>query len=180
MNSTDARSLAAKAHELRRAFDETFAQPPPPPPPATRAFLLVRAAGELLALQRDRLAGISLSHHVAPAPGGDRAFLGLVEAHHTYHPVWSLAGLLGRDVPPLGPSVWLVLAETTTGVRCAFACDAVEQMIFVTESEIIAPTRAGERALAKTAGGLAPIVEVPALHAEILKRKASKPSRSTP
>jgi len=140
----------------------------------------VRAAGELLALRCEQVSGVLLSQHVAAAPGGDRSFLGFVEAHHRYHPVWSLAGLLGRNPARLGQANWLVLTAAESGEVCAFVCDAVEQMIFVTPSEIVAPSRVGEPALARTADGLAPIVEAPALHAEILKRKASKQPKHTP
>jgi chemotaxis signal transduction protein len=174
VNPTNQLPLSPKAHELRRAFDAVFAAPPPPPAPPTRAFLLVRAGGELLALPRNQIAGILRGQSVARAPGGAVAFLGLVEAHNSFHPVWSLAGLL-RQAPQSGSATaWLVLAEIAREIRCAFACDAIERMILVPESEITAPARPSEAALAQTGAGLVPIVEMSALHAEILKRKESK------
>jgi chemotaxis signal transduction protein len=179
MNPAPPASLSPKADQLRQAFDATFAVPPPPPAPPVRVFLLVRVAGELFALQRDRLAGIARGQAVARAPGKSRAFLGLVEAQHRFHPVWSLAGLLGREMSPRVETAWLLLAEIA-GANCAFACEAVEQMIFTPESDLVPPARPGEPARARTAGGLVPIIELAALHAEILQRNPSPSTRPAP
>lgn len=177
--------LSTKARELRLAFDARFADPPPPPPPPTVALLLVRAGGELFAVKRTEMTGFMRGDSVVLTPSRSPAFIGLAELRGGLYPVWSLAALLGRPVAPAGATCWLLLAEMS-GATCAFACDAFEKMIFVPEAAVTGGTRR------ETPAGFTPavvswdavratVVDLPALQAEIWKRKEStQPRRNTP
>lgn len=185
MTILEARSLSAKARELREAFDATFAVPPPPPNPSTVALLLVRAGGELLALKRDEMTGFVRGEGIALTPGRSPEFLALAGLRGGLWPVWSLAGLFGRAPAPAGATCWLVLAEARADAPCAFACEAFEKMIFVPETAISAPARRDastgfKQAVVKWNTTLVPVVDLPALQMEIWKRKESTQSRRSP
>jgi chemotaxis signal transduction protein len=178
--------LSTKAREIRRAFDESFALPPPPMAPPTVALLLVRVAGELMAIRRTDMAGFARGENLAPMPSGTPAFLGLAGLRGGLYPVWSLAALLGRSPPPVGSSCWLVLAETQ-GAPCAFACEAFEKMIFVPAAGVVGSAQHDDEpagfipAMASWESALVPVIDLPALQAHIWKRKEStQPRRTTP
>ena len=177
--------LSTKARELRQAFDESFAVPPPPPAPPAVALLLVRVAGELLAIRRTDMAGFVRGENLALVPSGIPAFLGLAGLRGGLYPVWSLASLLGRSPPPAGSGCWLVLAESRDA-PCAFACEAFEKMIFVPAAAVTGHARHDESAgfipaMAPWASALVPVIDLPALQAHIWKRKESmQPRRITP
>lgn len=181
MLTLDQLPLSAKARELRQAFDATFAIPPPPPNPPTAALLLVRAGGELVALRRAEMTGFVRGDAIALTPGRSPTFAGLAGLRGGLYPVWSLAGLLGRPSVPAGAGCWLVLAEGK-GIPCAFSCEGLEKMIFVPEAAI-----ARRDGLTRSTQGvvewnstLVPVVDLPALQADIWKRKESTQPRRPP
>lgn len=163
---------SAKARELRQAFDAAFAAPPPAAKTPTVALLLVRAGGGLLAVKRADVTGFVRGENIALTPGRSPAFLGLAGLRGGLYPVWSLARLLDRPAASAAAK-WLVLTEPRGGIPCAFACEAFEKMIFVPETAMIAPARPDALAMAPWDSGLVPVVDLPALHADILKRKES-------
>ena len=178
------RSAATQAREFREAFDTAFALPPPPPPPAMTALVLLRAGGERIAVKRTEMSGlVRTGDHIVSVPGSSPAFLGLAGLQGEILPVWRLAVLLGRNsASPAGCEAgWLVLADARAGVPCAFACESFEQMVFVPGDALSSAspcdTRPGlVQALAPWAGALVPVVDLPALQAEILRRHPPKPS----
>lgn len=170
----------SKAREFRAEFDATFAAPPPPPAPPTVALLLIRVDGAPFAVRRSEMSGFVRGEAIAPAPGRAGAFLGLTEIRGEIYPVWSLPGLLGRPLPPAGSACWLVLAQNAAGAPCALACTAVEKLIFVPEAALTAPARAGAPVLAPWGTALVPVIDLPALLADILQRKQSPNTRSNP
>lgn len=178
--------LSTKARDLRQAFDAAFAAPPPPSPPPTVALLLVRAGGELLAVKRTELTGFVRGDAIALTPGRSPAFLGLAGLRGGLYPIWSLAVLLGRPAAPAGTACWLLLTEAPGAAPCAFACEGFEKMIFVPEAAGAGPARrdapAGlTSAVVPWGAALAPLVDLPALQADIWKRKEStQPRRTTP
>lgn len=178
--------LSTKAGELRQAFDAAFAVSPPPPPPPTVALLLVRVGGELAAVKRTEMTGFVCGDAVVLMPARSPAFLGIAGLRGGLYPVWSLAVLLGRPPAPPGTARWLLLAEASGAAPCAFACEAFEKMIFVPESVVAGPARhdapAGLTAVVVPWGAaLAPLIDLPALQADIWKRKESTlPRRTTP
>lgn len=181
--TAECHALSVQACTLRAAFDATFAAPLPSPPPATVALLLVQAGGERLALKRAELTGLARGENLVRTPGCSPAFLGLAEVHGALYPVWSLALLLGRPGAPAG---WLVLAEARRAAPCAFACEAFAGMIFAPEASVVGPGRRdGPAGFAPTTvpwgHELVPIVDLPALQADIRKRQESmQPRRTTP
>lgn len=178
--------LSAKARELRQAFDAAFAVPPPPPDPPTVALLLVRAGGELLAVKRAEMTGFVRGEAIALTPGRSPAFLGLAGLRGGLYPVWSLAGLLGRPPARAGAACWLILAEARGEAPCAFACEAFEKMIFAPEAAVAAPARRDAptglaQAVVQSGSALAPVVDLPALQADIWKRiESTQPRRPPP
>lgn len=176
--------LSAKARELRQAFDATFAVPPPPPSPPTVALLLVRAGGELVAVRRAEMTGFVRGDAIALAPSRAPAFAGLAGLPGGLYPVWNLAGLLGRPSAPAGAAGWLVLTEAN-GAPCAFACEALEKMIFVPEAAVATSARhngptGSTQGAVEWNSTLVPVVDLPALQADIWKRKESTPPRRPP
>ncbi len=171
--------VATRAREYREDFDAAFALPPPPPPPATAAFVILRVGGERVAVRRTDLGGlVRIENTVAPVPGRSPAFVGLAGLQGGLLPVWRLATLLGGSgagAASGGEAGWLVLADSRAGAPCAFACEGFERMVFVPESVISAPApgdiSAGRaQALVPWDGTLVPVVDLPALQAEILRR----------
>lgn len=179
MNAPTPLPTASKAREYRDAFDATFAAPPPPPAPPTVALLLVRADDTLFAVKRVEMTGFVRGENIAPAPGRAAAFLGLTEIRGEIYPVWSLAGLLGRPLPAPGSPCWLVLAQAAGGAPCAIACAAVEKLVFVPEAGLTAPSRPGARVVAPWGSALVPVIDLPALLADIWQRKESPHTRRT-
>jgi purine-binding chemotaxis protein CheW len=178
-------SLSAKARELRQVFDATFAVPPPPPAPPAVALLLVRAGGEVLAVRRTELTGFVQGEALALAPGQSPAFLGLVGVRGGLYPVWSLAGLVGGPTVPAGAACWLLLAAARAEAPCAFACEAFEKMIFVPETAFANPARRDAansltQAMVSWGNALVPVVDLPALQADLWKRKESTQPRKSP
>ena len=174
-------ALSTQARDLRQAFDAAFAAPPPPPAPPTVALLLVRAGGETLAIRRDEMTGFARAENIVSAPGRSPAFLGLAGLRSGLYPVWSLAILLGR---PDAPADWLVLAEARSSAPCAFACEAFERVLFVPEAALASPARRDVQAGLSPAvvpwgSSLAPLVDLPALQADIWNRKESAQPRRT-
>jgi purine-binding chemotaxis protein CheW len=181
----DRLSLSAKARELRQVFDATFALPPPPPASPAIALLLVRAGGDLLAVRRAELTGFVRGEALALTPGRSPAFLGLAGVRGGLYPVWSLAGLLGRPIAPAGAACWLLLAAARAEAPTAFACEAFEKMIFVPETAFASPARrdgtAGlAQAMVPWGNALVPVVDLPALQADLWKRKESTQPRKSP
>lgn len=167
-----------QARELRRAFDATFALPPSPPSPPTVALLLVRAGGETVALKRTDMIGFVRGESIALTPGGSPAFFGLAGLRGGVFPVWSLAGLLGRSLAPVGAACWLALAQARANAPCAFACEAFERMIFLSETAFATVDAAG-RIVIPWGAAQVPVVDLSALQTGIWERKeATQPRRS--
>ncbi len=179
MNSVERSTLSAKALALREVFDAGFAAPPPPLASPATALLLIRVGDELLAVKRAEMTGLARVESIAPAPGRSPSFLGLAGLRGELFPVWSLAGLLGRALTTdATTSRWLVLAAARADAPCAFACDGFERLVFVPDTEMIACTERDRRhehmqAVAPWDSLLISVINLPALQAEIHKRKDS-------
>lgn len=177
--------LSPRAAEWRRSFDATFAAPPPPPEPPRKALLLVRAGGELLAVKRDEMSGLVRSDRITLTPGRSPEYLGLAGLRGGLCPVWSLGGLMGHPPAPVTGCCWLILAQMPAEVPCAFAFEVFEKLILTREAAFATSAhhdmRAGLiQAMVPWASTLVPVVNLPALQAEIHKRKPSTPLRTSP
>lgn len=107
----------------------------------------------------------------APLPAGSKAREFRAEFDATF---------AAPPPPPAGSACWLVLAQNAAGAPCALACTAVEKLIFVPEAALTAPARAGAPVLAPWGTALVPVIDLPALLADILQRKQSPNTRSNP
>ena len=180
-------ALSGRARGLKETFDAAFARPPPPPPPPAVALLFVRAGGERFAVKRTEMTGLVHVANFATAPGPAPAFLGVAALNGEVYPVWSLARLLGRMAGPAGIPArgGRVGTAGQTDAPCAFACETFERLAFVPEAGFAAPASraAGSgnvQALVPWDSALVPVVNLPALRAEIHHRKQSTPPRNPP
>ena len=104
---------------LRRAFDQTFAEPRSEATRALVDFLAIRIHGDPLAIRLEEVSLVLSSPTVVRAPSRAEAFLGLAGLRGEVIPIFSLATLLGY---PEGSSEgWLVVARDQEPVGFAFA-----------------------------------------------------------
>jgi purine-binding chemotaxis protein CheW len=103
------RSVAAELALLRRAFDESFAAPRRETATASaERFLVVRVAGEALAVRLDGIAGIERMPRVVGLPGAPAEVRGVAGVRGRLLPVYDLAAVLGA--PRAADPQWLLLA----------------------------------------------------------------------
>ncbi|MBI2518517.1 MAG: chemotaxis protein CheW [Opitutae bacterium] len=179
MSAAPLPSMSVRVHDLRAEFDATFVRPIPPSPPAASALLLLCAGGERIAVKRDETTGLVRADNVVPTPSRSPGFVGLAGIRGELYPVWSLAGLLGREPCPVeGDTGWLVLAAARPGVPCAFACETFDHMAFISAQDIAPP--GGSRPMVSCDGALVPLIDLAALEAEIHRCRGTNPSRTPP
>ncbi|HEY1111829.1 MAG TPA: chemotaxis protein CheW [Opitutaceae bacterium] len=131
---------------MRDTFDAAFSRPVALWAAPAVALLLVRAAGERVALRRAELTGFVRAENLALVPGRSPAFLGIANLRDGLFPVWSLAVLLGRPLAAGTEIRWLALAEAKRGAPCAFACEGFDRMVFAPEDALNAASRGDIRA----------------------------------
>ncbi len=110
--------LPARADELRRAFDRSFAEAPRPDTAAFEDLLLIRVANDPYALRLAECAGLFADRKVTPLPTRVPELLGLAGFRGSLTPVYDLRGLLGY--PRGGAPRWLVSTAGGAGVALAF------------------------------------------------------------
>ena len=115
--SARSEEVGARARELRRAFDLTFAAPPAVRASA-EAVLALGIGGDTYALRLSEIGGVFGDRPVTPLPGRVPAFLGIAAIRGALVPVYSLAALLAR--PAEAAPRWLVLAGSRGKVGLAF------------------------------------------------------------
>jgi chemotaxis signal transduction protein len=123
--------LAARALELRAAFEHSFVEPARIDATIEEDFLSVRVADDVFAIRLCEIAGLHAGKKVTRVPGGDPALIGLAGFRGAIQPVYSLAVLLGlhsQAVPR-----WLVIAASA---RLALAFDGFEQHLRVPPDRI--------------------------------------------
>jgi len=104
--------------ELRRSFDETFAEPRESPERDEQDFLIIDVAGETFAVRVSELAIVEAHRKIVPVPGDQPNLLGLAGVQGRLVPVYDLAGFLG-----LGRSEhpdWLAICGQSDRVALAF------------------------------------------------------------
>jgi purine-binding chemotaxis protein CheW len=171
-------SLEHAAAELRRAFDQTFAEPPRSAALAGEGFLAVQVAGNAYALRLGEVAGLFKDRRVIPLPDAPPGMLGIGGFRGKVVPVYDLAALLGHG-PARGFPRWLVLASAGEPVGLAF--DAFEGLLSA-QAEEGARARGDVRAHVSEAlragGGVRPIVDVSSLVESVKRRARDGPARS--
>jgi len=159
---TEAR-FADLAADLRRTFDQSFAEPAAEVHEEAEALLGVRVADTGYALRLGELAGIFVARRIVPVPTSAASLLGLAGIRGVATPVYSLGELLGHPSSPAPPR-WIVLARAEP---VGFAVDELDGHLRVLRSELSPvqgeATRGHVRETARVSGVLRPIVSVPSL-----------------
>ncbi len=124
-------SWVGRRDELRRGFDDAFAEAPPPPAPDLEDLVLVRVGPHALAVRVSEIAGLEKGRKIVPLPGSARELLGLAGVRGQLVPVFSLAALLG--LAP-GDEGWFVLCGRGPSTGLAFA--ALEGCVKVPRSRL--------------------------------------------
>lgn len=133
-------SLSGRAHELRRAFDRTFALAPVVATASTIDLLVLRVGTNRHAILLSEIAGLYADKKITRVPGSSAAMLGIAGFRGSVVPVYDLASLMGY--PQSQTPRWMVVMATAP---VALAFDAFDgQLRALPES--IRPRQAGESA----------------------------------
>lgn len=84
-----------KAAELKRMFDQAFADPPPPDAGPTIDFLAVGVGGDPWAIRLSEIAGLFSNRRITPLPGSATGLVGLMGLRGSLVPVYDLRAFLG-------------------------------------------------------------------------------------
>jgi chemotaxis signal transduction protein len=126
----------SRAADLRRAFDQAFAEPPRDAPRETEDLLAIRVAGDPYALKIRELTGLGAKRKIVPVPSRRADLLGIVGIRGSLVSVYSLAAVLGYDAS--APSIhWLALSGDPDPV--AFAFEELEGFLRVHRSDLCRP-----------------------------------------
>jgi len=170
---SEERDGAARAAELRRAFDGTFAAPPLlDDGDATEALLAVRAGADACVVRLSEMRGLVARPTVVALPGPLPELLGLASLRGALIPVYRLAALQGQPVTA-APAAWMMLVEADGLVGLAF--EELLGYLRVQRSAIAALPDAsgapGASWAARIGDALRPLIDVPSL-IEGLRRRA--------
>ena len=162
--------IDALVEELRRAFDDCFAQPARGARTAGQRLLLVQAGGQHLALPIGSLRGVERGRTVVTLPGASPSLRGIAGVRGQVVPVYALAELVGASG---GAGEWLAIAAGDAPVALAF--DALSGLVDVAPDAIepagpAAPPHA--TATCRALGEVYWIVHVPVLLEQIAGRCA--------
>jgi chemotaxis signal transduction protein len=119
--------MSGRAAEMRRAFDESFANPITLDEKARLPALVVMIAGRRWVVRLPDIAGVARVKPPLPVPGGSAGLLGLTGVRGALVPVYSLAALLGLTESPKGDTCWLALVSH--GGTLGLAFDELERHI---------------------------------------------------
>lgn len=111
--------MTNRALELRRAFDQTFAEPARAVEEDPLHLLAIQVGGDAYALRLDEIAGLFVGRTVVSLPSPRREFLGLAGLRGDIVPVYSLGGLLGYPAAS-DPPRFVILARTEHTLGLAF------------------------------------------------------------
>jgi purine-binding chemotaxis protein CheW len=172
------RDPLADAAALRRAFDDSFAQPPQARGEPPERLLLVELDGEGYALRLADVAGLAASRPITPIPSRAPALLGLAGLRGNLVPVYALAPLLGRAAAPEGPR-WLVTVRGEEPLGLAFATFVGYAELPAADFAAVghddrhpdgAARRAHVRSLVRARGRIWAVIDMPSLVAAVQQR----------
>lgn len=159
---------------LRCEFDQGFAHAQRSEAAARDYLLAVRVAGAPYALRVTEIAGLLADRVIVPLPSSVPAQLGLIGLRGQLLPVFDLGLLLGLRAQ--SQPRWLALLGEAQPVGLAF--DAFEGQINLAPQDLVhRPNGAGSAV--QQAEGLRPLIELPALLAEI-RRQTTFPAPGEP
>jgi chemotaxis signal transduction protein len=128
-------ALDARALELRRAFDRSFAEAAVSIQSESEDLLAIRVAGEPYALRMRELSGLSLCRKLVPLPSRMPHLLGLVAVRGALIPVHELGTALGH-VKGGKPARWLAVCGGLEPIALAF--EELEAFMRVRRSDVVA------------------------------------------
>jgi chemotaxis signal transduction protein len=117
--------LAARAAQLRTAFDRSFAEPVVAAVRRMEHLLTIRVGGLPFAVRLAEVAGVHTGWSVVPVPGPRPELLGIAGHRGELVPVFDLAALLGVAAPAESqrPGCFVLAADTEP---VAFAVDRTD------------------------------------------------------
>jgi chemotaxis signal transduction protein len=132
MNAAPPR-LAARAAELRLAFDHSFISPARIETMPKEDLLAIRIGSDAYAIRLSEVAGIFSHRKITRVPGRIATLLGIAGFRGTIVPVYSLPALLGH--PTVESPRWLVVALKAP---VALAFETLESHLRVARDAILA------------------------------------------
>ena len=160
-----------RARELRRAFDQTFAEVPPPVTQDVTNLLGIRVGGDPFAIRLGEVAGLFADRKIVPLPSPVPELLGVAGFRSGLIPIYSLRGFLGYPSASEIPR-WLILAGSGHLVGLAF--DQFDVHLRVRRSELTkiqgGASRAHIRKAAGRAEGLRAIISIDSVVERIQER----------
>jgi len=180
-------SLDGTLAAMRRDFDLTFALAPAVERAATESLLAIRVREDCYALRVAEIGGLFQGRRIVPLPTIVGGLLGLVGFRGQLVPVYDLGALMGYP-PATEPPRWLTLLHQAEPVAIAF--DTFDTQLRVERGQIsqlsdLSGQWPAQR-LSSLAGAvrtdmLRPIVNLPAIAAEIVQRLGSAyPNTASP
>lgn len=173
---TDTESfISGRAAELRRAFDQSFAEPIQADSSETIDFISIRLAGDAHAIRVTEIAGLFAEVKITSCPSPIAELRGIAGFRGTLTPVYDLAALLGY---PMSSARWIVLEK---GRVLALALDAFEGHFSVEPAAIAAQQESSAaqhvREIARQADQACPVIDISSVIASIKARVAGTSSR---
>jgi purine-binding chemotaxis protein CheW len=159
---SEAIRLARRVEELRRAFDQTFAEPAFGDAVPRVDVLAVEVGGDPYALRLAECAGLYADRPITPVPGPVPELLGLAGFRGALVPIYDLRALLGY--PPGGVPRWIVALAGASSVGLAF--DRFETFVRAPTEVFSASEEPGRRfvtQVARVAGATRPVLHLPSI-----------------
>lgn len=161
------------AAALGRAFDQRFAAREAPDARRTEDLVLARAGATPVGLRLTEIAGLYDAARVVRAPGGAPGFVGLAGVRGRVVPVFDLASLLGSGAADAAPRPLLAIAAGADRVGLLVSRPIGYVELPHPEGDEAGDTLGAQpfvRRLARAAGALVAVVDVPAVVREIAAR----------
>jgi len=168
---------AATSQSLRRAFDNSFAEPLRVESDQLEDLLSILVAGDAYALRLAEISGLFVDRRVTPLPGPLPELLGIAGFRGAMIPVYDLGTLLGY--PGVRTPRWLVLSATQARIGLAF--DQFDGHVrlpraAITAEDRVETARRHAREIARTANGARPVLDLPSILDAIGKRARHGPA----
>jgi chemotaxis signal transduction protein len=166
-------NLSQSAADLRRLFDEGFAEARNPAESGLVDLISVQVAGLPYALRLSEIAGLQVDRKVVPvppSPGAQSGFRGVVAVRGMLAPVYDLGPLLGHPGAPTGR--WLALVGAPRPLGLQF--DRYEAYLRVPRGSITASSSSAPRPFVREAirddGLVRPLIHIASLVEAIARR----------
>lgn len=156
-------NVTARAIELRRAFDRSFAEPIRNDTTLQEALLAIRVGAQSCALRLSEITGLIADKKITPVPGSSAALRGIAGFRGTILPVYDLQILLGHAGSKTPR--WLVIAAAAP---VALAFEGFERQLRVSRDAILrhatrAETMSYAREFVRTENFTGPIMHLPSI-----------------